>query len=187
MRATEERQLAELFLDLKGKKQKRLDWIAIAERCSALAGRYRSVHELAEKVGVSDHLIRSIVSLLKLPPDVQDLVRKGEILYDAGYRLNTLSSAARQSQVAKIIAGLPSHVQREIIQHAKNNPDADLTDFRRRLTDKPVKREKVHLVVLPLMGQEFRDLRRLSQQRGMSVQDVVLQALREYVSNSGEE
>ena len=185
MKVTEEQQLAELFLDLKGKRRKRLDWIAIAQRCKALADRYRSVHDLAEKLGVSDHLVRSIMSLLNLPRDVQKMVREGKILYDAAYRLNTLTTPAKQVQVAKVIGGLPSHVQREIIQYAKSHPDADLLDYQKRLVITPAAKERIHLIVVPVETSEFAQLRRLSERNRKSIQDIVLEAVREFVVSSG--
>ena len=49
----------------------------------------------AKKLGVSPELIRSIVSLLKLPDSVQELIKDRKILFDAAQRINTAAAGKR--------------------------------------------------------------------------------------------
>src|SRR5207249_924099 len=130
----EERILADLFIDLKSRRKKRDNWIEIAQKCDLLAREYGSPKRVAEKVGVSYELMRSILSLLKLSKEAQQLDSRGEILYDAAQRLNRIKDPTRQAEVAKAIAGLPSHKAREIIQYAKRFPNTGLGAYKRRVT-----------------------------------------------------
>jgi len=83
--------LASLFNNLKGSKKKREDWINIAEQCKKILDESDDNRKIAaKKLGVSPELIRSIVSLLDLPVDVQDLIKKGRILFDAAQRINSI-------------------------------------------------------------------------------------------------
>jgi hypothetical protein len=112
-------------------------------------------------------------------------VKEGSILYDAAYRLNTLKDPSLQRRVAEIIVGLPSHVQREIIQYARRFPDADLIEFRNRVTTSSPKKEKVRIVLVPLGEPEFVRLQRMSKRRGVSLQDLILEAMHALISQTG--
>jgi ParB-like chromosome segregation protein Spo0J len=183
----EDKAFAELFLDLKGRKKKRLDWIAIANRCKFLADRHESLDALAEKLGVSVHLVRSIIKLLELPPEVQSMIKRGDILYDAAYRLHTLRDPKRKVAVATAMVGLPSHKQREMIQFARRFPKRSLASFRARLTQpsKPSKRLDAVLVVFD--RETFDRLRAYSKKLGITVQEAVQRATRNVLSGPAQE
>lgn len=173
----DQQDLAELYLGLKGKKQKRLDWISLARVCRRMVNRYGDSGKLARQLGVSEHLIKTISSLLDLPKDVQALVRKRAILYDAAYRLHTLADRGRISYVATMIQGLTSHQQREIIQFAKAHPGADLGEFRDRVVKPKQVHEKLHLMLVPLDDITFRSIKARANSQGKSVQDTILAAI----------
>lgn len=177
MTSNEARLYAELFLDLKSGRKKRLDWISIAQKCKTLADSHRSYSELAGKLGVSTTLLRGIVSLLDLPAEVQEMVRKGEILFDAAHRLNTLKDAKQKVRVARAVRGLPSHRQREIIQFAKRVPDGDLASFTKRATESKPPAEKVHVFVFRISEQQLEALRRRAASEGIQVQGLVTRAI----------
>jgi hypothetical protein len=183
----EDRAFAELFLDLKSRKKKRLDWIAIATRCKFLADRHESLEDLAEKLGVSLHLLRSIISLLDLPSDVQSLIRHGEILYDSAYRLHTLGDPRRQSAVAAAMVGLPSHKQREMIQYARTFPKRSLNSFRTRLNAPRGPAKRLDAVVVVFDRETFNRLRDYSKKLGIPVQEAVQRATKTLLSTGPRE
>ena len=152
---SEEEMLASVFMILKGSKKKREDWVSIAKRCNEVVQKSNSVMEAAKKLGVSYELLRGILSILKLPKEVQLLVKNGDILFDAAQRINRIKDKDKQKEVAQIVAGLKSHEQREIIQYAKRFPLADLHDFTKRVIT-PVGIEEFHVVVIPLEEKIFR-------------------------------
>lgn len=174
---TEDKLLAELYVILKGRKRKPKDWISIAKTCKKLIDHYGSKHVAAQKLGVSYELVRSIASILELPTEVQNLIREGKILLDAAQRLARIQGAGRQVRVANLIAGLRSHDARQVIQYAKRFPDADLEDFKKRVTSPKTEPERIDVVVLPLQHDVFETLRRIGARRGVSVQRVILELL----------
>jgi hypothetical protein len=181
-RKAEEKLLAELFLSLKGRKRKPNDWITIAKKCQALIDEYGSYQLTAQKLGVSYEVIRAIASMLKLPPQVQDLVSRGRILFDAAQRLNGIRGAENQIRVANVIAGLPSHDARQIIQYAKKFPDADLVEYKERVASSKTQTERIDVLVLPLRRELFRTLQQIGARRGMSVQRLVQDIVSGYVA-----
>jgi hypothetical protein len=183
----EDRAFAELFLDLKGRKKKRLDWIALATRLKFLADRHQSLDELAEKLGVSVHLVRSIIKLLDLPGEVKSMIQRGDILYDAAYRLHTLRDSKRQVAVAQAMVGLPSHKQREMIHYAKTFPDRNLSTFRTRLTAPISPPKRLDAVVVVFDRETFVQLRDHSKKLGVPIQEIVQRATRNLLSGASRE
>lgn len=178
---SEEEELANLFLTLKGNKKKREDWVRIAKRCDKLVRKSNNTKKTAEDLGVSYQLLRSILSILKLPAEVQKLVKNGDILYDAAYRINTIKDPYRQKEVAKIIAGLKSHDQREIIHYAKKFPKSKISDFKNRVI-KPRDVEKLHVVVIPLGETTFNAVDMARKKKKITLEKAFVDIVEEWVS-----
>lgn len=171
--------LSSLFVNLKGDKKKKEDWISIAEKCAKIAEKYKSHKDLAEKLDVSPELIRAILSLLDLPAEVQRLIRQKLILFDAAQRINTIEDKKKQIEVARKIAGLTSHEQREIIQYAKKYPNSSLTNFKKRVTS-TLTTEKINVAIIPLDENSFRLLRNESIRKKISLEKVILGIIDEW-------
>lgn len=176
----EEKALANLYLNLKGAKQKKDDWITIATELKRLTKFYKSPVKTAEKLGVSYELVRSILTILSLPKEAQSLIKQGKILYDAAQRLTRIDDSKRRIEVAKAIAGVSSHTARDIIQFAKSNPNASLDDFKKRVTAPKTAKETIHLTVLPIRKETFSVLQKRSHQDGISTQKLILRIIDEW-------
>ncbi|MGI0073783.1 MAG: hypothetical protein ACREA3_08225 [Nitrosotalea sp.] len=178
--------LGSLYLNLRGDKKKKEDWISIAKKCAEFASN-KSHKEVAEKLGVSTEIIRAVLSLLELPIEVQQLIKEGKILFDAAQRINTIDRKVRdvnrrkkrQIEVAKTIAGLPSHEQREIIQYAKKYPNVSLSNFKKRVTTSLITK-KLHVAVIPLDDELFGILKRKSMQQKISLEKMILSIIDEW-------
>jgi hypothetical protein len=175
--STEAELYSELVVDLKGPKTKRLDWMTLAAKAKELSDIYGSWREAARKLGVSRQLYRAVLSLLDLPPAVQEMVRKRQILMDAAHRLNSIKDKRALVKVARLIRGLPSHQQREIIQYARKHSHDELLEYSKRVVAPSPKTERLHLLMVPLDDITFRAVRSASNRRGKSVQDLVLEAV----------
>jgi hypothetical protein len=182
MASDRDKLLLEVLLELGGKKNKREDWIKIATKVRKLIDQYPSVEILASKLQVSPHVVRSIASLLDLPAEVKTLIRERKILYDAAYRLHTLSSPARQVEVARVIQGLTSHTQRAAIQYARGHELAELEAFVVRLKSPKIQGHRTHLVVVPVPEDEMAQLKRYCQSYRLSVVQAVGVAIRALIN-----
>ena len=172
--------VAGLYLDLKGPKKKRRDWMSIARDCQKLKKELGSPKEVAGKIGVSEQIIRAILSLNDLPLEIQEMVRRGDILFDAAYRLNTLPTAEKQIEVAKMVVGLSNHQTRDLIFQAKKFPDSDLTDFRRRLKS-PSGTRRVHVAIVPLEEETYARVQKMSKTLGRPVEKILSDAITDWV------
>lgn len=177
--------LSSLYVNLKGDKTKKEDWISIAKKCAEFA-KDKSHKEVAEKLGVSTELIRAILSLLELPLEVQRLIKQGKILFDAAQRLNTVDRKKeeslrmkRQIEIANKIAGLTSHEQREIIQYARKYPNTSLSNFKKKVTTLQTS-EKIHVAIIPLNDGLFRILQNESTRNKISLEKLILGIIDEW-------
>lgn len=170
----EDKLLAELYLDLKGPKKKRDNWINIAKKCQLLIDNSPSVNKAAKKLGVSYELLRSIAILLTLPDEVKKKIKQGLILYDAAQRLNRIEESKKQIEVARSIAGLPSHKQREIIQFASKYPNTGIDNYKKRVTSLKSKTEKIHFTLVPLREDTFQKLDRYCKKNKSSIEKMIL-------------
>jgi len=182
----EEMLLADLYLSLRGRKKKKDNWIDIAKKCQQLVDYYSSPKIAAEKLGVSYELIRSILILLKLPEEAQQLVKNGKILYDAAQRIYRVKGVKRQIEVANAIAGLPSHKAREIIHYAKKYPNSALANYKRRVIAASTPgREKIHLAIIPLQTKIFEQLQRRSEKEKISVEKLIVDIVNQWIQKRG--
>jgi hypothetical protein len=181
-RRDENRKLATVYLNLRGAKKKPQDWIEIAKTVRWAIDRYGSSRLAAEKLGYSYELIRTIASLLTLPPDVQDMVRDRRILYDAAQRLARVKGPERQRTIAKAIAGMPSHDARQVIQLSKRFPDANPSAFKSQVAASKRETQHVQVLILPLRDATYKALKSLAVRRGLSTERFALEVLTELVA-----
>jgi len=181
----EDQIIAELFLSLKGSKDKRQDWITIAEKCKQLVKISKNRNDAAKKVGVSSELIRSILNLLELPDEVQNLIQERKILFDAAQRLMTIrlinkeKTDKKRTEVAAIIVGLRSHEQREIIQFAKKFPKDSLLGYKKRVTKSRAVKE-IHIAVIPLNESLFELLNNHAKRKKQPLEKIIHSILSEW-------
>ncbi len=190
-RMNEDKLLAELYLDLKGPKKKRDNWINIAKKCKWFVDKYGSVEKAAAKLDISYELLRSITILLTLPREVQGFIKEGKILYDAAQRLYRIKDPTKQIEIAKMIVGLPSHKQREIIQHASKFqfdtkfPASGIEEYKKRVIAPETKTEKIYLAIIPLREEIYRQLGRYSSKSKISVEKLILKIVNAWIKKEG--
>lgn len=184
MRINEEKILASLYLNLKGKKKKPDNWIEIASNLEKLSNFYGSPERAAEKLGVSNELVSSILRILKLPSAVRDMIAKGEILYDAAQRLQRISDSDKQVEVAKAMIGLTSHQARDLIQYARKYPEANISAYKKRVESSEGKTERINIIVLPVRNETYSLLRRVSRKRKTSVEKLVSEIVSSWLSEN---
>ena len=172
--------LARLYLNLRGAKRKRDNWMEIARKSRKLTDHYGSVQITADKLGVSYELVRSILTLLTLPEEVQQYIEKDQILYDAAQRLARIRNKDTQIKVARTIIGLSSHDARQLIQYAKKYPDAPLDDFKRRIESKD-KIEKIHLLLVPFKEETVAILKHISKKQKISPEKLIREIVDKWI------
>ena len=182
----EEKALAILFMNLKGSKKK--DYLATAKACRFLRRLYGSFRKVAEKVGVSSEIIREFDSLEDLPDEVKEIISKGTIKLDTGYRISTkLQGEERQIAIAKAVAGLNAFDARAIIEYAEKNPDMPASEVKSQVLGSKTVTEKVHVFVLPLSERTFQALKTESAKMKSKTEELVKKIIQEWLKQRGRE
>jgi ParB family chromosome partitioning protein len=89
--------------------------------------RYQVTHEeLARKIGMDRTTVTNLVRLLELPPQVQDMVRTGQISNGHARALLSLEEADRQVAMCReiIAKGLSVRAVEQLVKELKNEPTA---------------------------------------------------------------
>jgi len=178
---TEEKILANLYMNLKGPKKKKDNWIKIAQDCQQLTHYYGSAKMVAEKLGVHYEIIRSLLKLLMLPEEVKQLIRNNQILFDVGQRIARLEDKDTQIRVAKAVVGLPNHDAREVIQFARKYPNVPLDDFKKRVVDSKGKVEKLYLAIIPLKEPTYELLKKIGKKDNLSLEKLILKIVNQWL------
>lgn len=179
----EDRALANLYLNLKGPKKKRSNWIKIAQDCKQLTDQYGSAKEVAEKLGVDYEIVRSLLKLLTLPEEVKRLIENNEILFDVGQRITRIDGEENQIRVAKAVIGLTNHEAREVIQYARKFPNAPLDDFRKRVIKNKNRVENIHLAIIPLGEDTYKQLKTIGEKENVTLERLILKIVKQWIEN----
>ncbi len=166
--------LAILFANLKGaKRNKPHDWIKVAESYEILKKYYPSDKEIAEKVGVSHEIIRSISKLLELTEENKKLLRERKILLDTGEALSGIKNSQLQNEVGESVIGLSAHDARDLIQYVKQYPNEPFEEFKQRILTSKNRIEKLHLTVVPLKEEPYQLLRKIAKKQKKSIEGLI--------------
>jgi len=142
----DDRELLELAL-VENVQRSDLNPIEEAEAYRALAGEFGLSHErIAERVGRSRVTVTNALRLLKLPPDVQDLLRSGRLNAGQARALLTLDDGAAIARLAAraVADGLSARALEALVagrgggrkKRAKAPPEPNAAAAAERLTQK---------------------------------------------------
>ena len=177
----EDETLAILYSNFSGRGNQKNDWIFIAEKLNDLKLVYGSDEKVAKNLGLSREMIRSTIKLLQLPEQVKELIRKGKISQDLGWRLLAINNAKIQIQIANAIIGLNAHDARDMIRYAKNNPNKSITSQIDRLKKSKQNSNKLNLVITTLNDQEYQKLKVVAGKRNKSVNDLISEIVKNWI------
>lgn len=183
--AQENKLLGFLYSNLKGSKKKRVDWVRLARAVQRAVRQYGGAQAAAKKLPISAPMIRSIVSVLTLPPEVQAEVRRGSILQDAAQRLATIKGTEQQVRIAKVIAGMTAHEARQVIQFAKTFPDGDIEAFATRIRQSKTRKLDLHVVLLSLSREQIAAIKPLARHHGLTLQQWIVRVIDSEIQRAG--
>jgi hypothetical protein len=119
MKLDENTALAIIFSNIRRKKRNE-DIITIAESFKYLEDLYGSKNAVADKVGLSAEMVRQFLTALKLPKEVQKLIRERKIdSVDKVKEIYSLKEESKQIKAAKELASSKTKDFRDIKRLAK--------------------------------------------------------------------
>ena len=173
-----------LLYNIKGRKKKRDDWITIAKKCQEATEYFKSYKKLAYRLAVSPELIRSILKLLELPRETQELIKERKIGMDAAQRIMRIKNPKDQIKVAKIIKDLSAHDARDIIRFAQSNPNSsinELENYKKRVLESKTKTKNIHITIVPFNEETYQKLKETANKQKISLEKLIVKIIEESV------
>ena len=187
MKNEKDKLLITLFTNLKGNKKKVDNWITIANACDKLIKKYGySKNKLSKELSVSQETIRQTLKVLENPKEVQKLVKERKIGLDVNEAISGLKNDNTKIKIAKIVSDLNAFDARYIIQYVKRNPQAtikEIESYKEKLLKSKWKSIKLnlHLLAIPLEKNDYITLKKISENKKISVQQLVTEMIKEYI------
>jgi len=182
-----------ILVESKGGKVKK-DPLALAKACKFFVDRHDGSYVKASeyihnryKYRISERMIRRLVSLLRLPEDVQQQLLRRQIGIDAAAQLSESKLDDKTKiRVGKVVSGMLAHDAREIIQFATKFPEASIEEYKQRvLTAKPEK-ARLFVVVIPLNEGDYKKLKDESQKRKIPLHELCSKIVEDWLSTKEE-
>ena len=177
----EEAALAIVFANTK-RKRRTADLVTVAEAFEALLNIHESQKRVAQQVGLSSEMVREFRSILRLPRDVQGLIRARKIDdLETAYRISMLGSADRQREAARAALGLATKdvrdIERLVAGGGMSVPQSTKAVLKSKLAG-------LHVFVMDFDDDAYKAIAQVARQRSIApaelVRQVVLRWLRRH-------
>ena len=180
----EEEAVAIMMASLKGAKNKPVNLLKFAQAC-----RFLSLHEkwgfkeMAKYFSASEYMLRQIDKINDVAKEsnkIKQLIKNGDLGIEACYQLSRIDEPKR-SQTAKMLKDMNTDEIRRFVYFIVHNPKLSLEECK-KLFEKE-KPERVELLVIPLDGQTFDNLKKSANRSKLKVHDYALKVLKEKVND----
>lgn len=180
----EETALSIIFANTKRKKRS-VDLLTVARSFEYLVDLYGSQKAVAERVTLHSEMIRQFRSLLRLPPEVHDLIAKRQIdKLDVAYRIAMIKDPAQQFAAAQAVADLPqSKDVRDVIRLVTKAGSSAEESKRKVIEAKP---KGMHIFVMDFDDKVYTAINQQAKKMGVSPAQLVKQIVEEWLHSQGE-
>ncbi|TKJ38465.1 hypothetical protein CEE36_10695 [candidate division TA06 bacterium B3_TA06] len=174
--------LAIVFANTQRKKRKE-DLVTIAKAFKYLVDLYGSQRAAGEQVGLSSSMVGQFLAVLKLHPEVQNLIAEREIdSVDIAKELAVLKDPAKQIAAAKAIINSQSKDVRDIKRLIKNT-DIPAKDAKKLILDE----KGLHVFIMDFDDEIYRGLIKIATDRKIDPADLVREIVIDWVVQKAKE
>ena len=173
----EEKIMGILYANFRGKNKKIHNWIFLAEQIKKLEKHYGSYKRVADNLGMSGETIREILKLLELPKEVQEMVKEGKLKHEVAWRIASIKSKQKQTEIAKEVVLLDAHDGRDLVRIYRKNPDIDIKKVVNKFKESKRRVEKINLVILPMKELDYFKLKREASVSKKSPEEFILNVI----------
>lgn len=143
--------------------------------------------ELAAKLPVTPQTIRMFKNLLKLPPDVQGLVRLGKVSLDEGDRISRLKDVQAQRLLAEAIVAdsLSADLVKDIVVLKRRNPHMGMKQCIEKVLEAQPVTEDRYILVTQISEAVTKAIEMESKSCGIPFSEVAKSVLQESLPREG--
>jgi len=113
---------------------------------------------------------------------VNRLREEGKISTDVVAESRGIRDPVLREDVFKTISGMKALDQRQVVRYAKQYPNASFEQFKERVLTSKDKTERVFLAILPLVEDEYRDLKEESKKLKMSWDELCMKIIKDWLN-----
>ena len=175
--------LAVCFANLKGPKNKDLLGTAKALRYLKGLPEYGSNAKVGNAVGVSGEIGREFLTLLSLPPEIQELFDSGQLKLEHGRRLWQLARHRPDllAEVAEAMTGLTAMDGRHLAEYILKHPKLSVPEATKRvLASKTITEREFHVMAV-LPEEQYKSLAQEARRRKLPVDALVTSVLQKWL------
>ncbi len=177
----EERAIAIMFANLKGGKKKPSNLIEFADACRTLQNKWKGgFKEMSDFFKVSQYMLRQIDKINELDDEVKKLVKAHKLGIDASYQLWRID-AIRRKDAMKIIPYLTTEEIRSFVNLLHKFPKKSVAECKKEFEKNRDK--NIHLLVIPLQSEEFKELSNIAKEKKLSIHDFVLKIIKNSIKS----
>ncbi len=175
----EERAIAIMLANLKGGKKKPSNLIEFAKACRALRNNWKGgFNEMSEFFKVSQYMLRQIDKINDLDEETKKLVHSHRLGIDASYQLWRID-AQRRKDAMTIIPYLTTEEIRSFVNLLHKFPKKSVDECKKEFEKHRDK--NVHILILPLPSEDFKQLSISAKEEKMSVHDFTLKIIKKSI------
>jgi len=164
----EDKLLAILYANFRGKKKKIDDWIYLANIVDELSKFYGSYKKLSSHLGISPELLRETLKLLELPKEVQQLVQDGSLKHEVAWRIASVKGINNQVMIAKKLVNMGTHDARNLLRLFRENPSIDVDELLNVIDKSKNSVSQYSLVLVPIKKVDYIIIKREARKKNVN-------------------
>ena len=179
----EETQALALIFSNLGQEHRDKDMLQTAEAVRVLRDIYGSIPKVADRVGYSRDVVRQFYNLSRFSEDIKRLFGKKQLRLDQGDSLWTLNLRRPDAlrDAAKAATSLTAHDTRHLVDHLLRHRDSSVEQAVEVIKAAQTVVEHEYHVVTLLPDEDFKALTDAAQERGVPVDVLTTQIVRDWL------
>jgi hypothetical protein len=158
------------------------DYLAMSDAVNSLLDlkQYGSIQAVAKATGYSGETLRALASLRKLPNEVQQLIQKKLLGYEA-HKILLVNDTAKRIALGKVMVELNTDDARALVEYVRQNPSLSVEECKQKVLGSKTIKTNVFMVVAELQEEHYAKLKQVASAEGVPVDEIVRRIVKEWL------
>lgn len=137
---------------------------------------------VAQETGYGQTTLEELLMLLKLPDEIQDLLKSHDLGYEA-HKLVNITPKSRKIQLANALVGMSTKDVRALIEYAKKNKELAVVKCKEAVVKSKTVKEKIFMVLVELSEEQYVQLKQKAERKRLSADTLATSVIREWLES----